>query len=347
MLRHLAVAAWRNLLANRVQSAIAIMLLVLPLASPALAADIAGTWQTTLRGGRIVMRVSGSETDGWQATSYAIDKWPDVIFVDPLAFDGTQVRFSIARLRASFAGTLGTDGGTLTGTWTDVERLPLEYRRASPGSAWLVDTSPHRSRSVTTDDGIRIEVLDWGGEGRPLIFIPDVGDSAHVFDSFVPELAANFQIYGISRRPAGNFSATRLGDDVLAVMTALKLERPILVGHGFAAAELNSIAGRYPEKIAGLIYLDADADQILAAQLKSTDVPVLAIFATSQSKDLQPSKPVSQQQLENSRDAQMKVLQTGSKRVRVVKLSAQHYLWQTNASGVIFELKKFVNALPK
>jgi non-heme chloroperoxidase len=44
---------------------------------------------------------------------------------------------------------------------------------------------------------------------------------------------------------------------VLAVIDALKLEHPILVGHSIAGEELSSIGSRHPEKVAGLIYLDA------------------------------------------------------------------------------------------
>lgn len=54
-----------------------------------------------------------------------------------------------------------------------------------------------------------------------------------------------------------NYSADRLGDDVLAVLDALKLDRPILVGHSIAGEELSSIGSRHPERVAGLVYLDA------------------------------------------------------------------------------------------
>jgi non-heme chloroperoxidase len=61
---------------------------------------------------------------------------------------------------------------------------------------------------------------------------------------------------------ASGYSATddaadRLGDDVMAVIDALKLNRPILVGHSLAGAELSSVASRYPGRVAGLVYLDA------------------------------------------------------------------------------------------
>src|SRR6202020_779899 len=74
-------------------------------------------------------------------------------------------------------------------------------------------------------------------------------------------------VYAITRRgfkPSSvplptdeNYDADRLGDDVLAVMDALKLDRPVLAGHSIAGEELSSVSTRHPEKVAGLIYLDA------------------------------------------------------------------------------------------
>jgi non-heme chloroperoxidase len=58
--------------------------------------------------------------------------------------------------------------------------------------------------------------------------------------------------------PDGNtYAADRLGDDVLAVLAALELNRPVLVGHSIAGEELSSIGSRHPESVGGLVYLDA------------------------------------------------------------------------------------------
>ena len=53
------------------------------------------------------------------------------------------------------------------------------------------------------------------------------------------------------------YSADRLGDDVIAVIDRLNLQLPILVGHSIAGEELSSIGSRHPEKVSGLVYLDA------------------------------------------------------------------------------------------
>jgi pimeloyl-ACP methyl ester carboxylesterase len=73
-----------------------------------------------------------------------------------------------------------------------------------------------------------------------------------------------YHVYGITRRgfgkssaPSSGYSADRLGDDVLAVMDSLALNKPVLVGHSIAGEELSSIGSWHPEKIAGLVYLEA------------------------------------------------------------------------------------------
>jgi pimeloyl-ACP methyl ester carboxylesterase len=131
------------------------------------------------------------------------------------------------------------------------------------------DSSAHKVQFVTVEEGVQLEVLDWGGTGRPLIFLAGAGDTAHAFDNFAPKFTGQNHVYGITRRgfgasskpaPAnGNYSADRLGDDVLAVMQSLGIERPVLVGHSVAGEELSSIGSRFPNKVSGLVYLDAVA----------------------------------------------------------------------------------------
>jgi len=191
-------------------------------------------------------------------------------------YDGASLDFGLRKRSAAIdAGTVlpnVTDG--FTGRAPDLGALELgspapRYGPVPPGFAELTavawkDPSPHWVRYVTVAQGVSLEVLDWGGTGKPLVLLAGFGNSAHVFDDFATKLTRDYHVYGITRRgfgassmPTERFGSNRLGDDVLAVLDALAIERPVLAGHSLGGLELSSIATRYPERVAGLIYLDA------------------------------------------------------------------------------------------
>src|SRR5260370_11622222 len=74
--------------------------------------------------------------------------------------------------------------------------------RSQQPPAWK-DPSPHITQFVTVDKNVRLEVLDWGGSGRPLVLLAGGGDTAHVFDDFAPQLTPTLHVYGITRRGVG------------------------------------------------------------------------------------------------------------------------------------------------
>ena len=238
------------------------------------AQDISGVWQGTLlaRQGplRTVLKISKSDEGGWSALMYSIDQSrdPGGTRVTSITLQDSILRYSIDRINGSYEGKLSADGTSIAGTWTQNNGpRQLNFQRPTKETAWTVDSSIHSVQFITVEAGIKLEVLDWGGSGRPLVLLAGLGNTAHVFDSFADKLTASYHAYGITRRgfgassspiPAnGNYSADRLGDDVLAVIAALKLNRPVLVGHSIAGEELSSVGSRHPDKIAGLIYLDA------------------------------------------------------------------------------------------
>src|ERR1043165_6409226 len=115
------------------------------------------------------------------------------------------------------------------------------------------DNSPHRSSFVRVEKAVQLEVLDWGGAGRPVVLLSGQGATAHDFDDFAPKLASSYHVYAITRRgfgnssaPATGYDADELGDDVLAVIDSLRLRRPVLAGHSIAGEELSSIGSRHP-----------------------------------------------------------------------------------------------------
>src|SRR5258707_14028911 len=72
----------------------------------------------------------------------------------------------------------------------------------SQSTLWR-DPSPHTTQLVSVDKDVRLEVLDWGGSGRPVILLAGGGDTAHVFDEFAPKLAGHYHVDWITRRRLG------------------------------------------------------------------------------------------------------------------------------------------------
>jgi pimeloyl-ACP methyl ester carboxylesterase len=240
-------------------------------ASSLYAQDISGDWQGALKTPaaelRIVLHIAQETGGGWKATLFSIDQGPDGFAANSVTLQGPTLRFAVDQIRGAYDGKLSTDGASIDGTWTQGGPLPLKFQRATKETAWQIDPSPHTAQFITVDQDVKLEVLDWGGSGRPVVLLTGLGNNAHVFDKFAPKLTSTYHVYGITRRGFGassspapssvNYSADRLGDDVLAVIDSLKLNRPVLVGHSIAGEELSSVGSRHPEKVAGLIYLDA------------------------------------------------------------------------------------------
>jgi pimeloyl-ACP methyl ester carboxylesterase len=156
---------------------------------------------------------------------------------------------------------------------------PQARPQPDAGPPWA-DPSPHRARFVTVAPGVRLEVLDWGGQGSPVVFLSGLQDVAHGFDDFAPQFTDRHHVLAITRRgygassrpPSGYDLATRVAD-LTAVLDSLRLTRVALVGHSIAGDELTAFAGTHPERVTRLVYLDAAYDHSEVARLIQTFPP--------------------------------------------------------------------------
>jgi non-heme chloroperoxidase len=138
------------------------------------------------------------------------------------------------------------------------------------------DRSPHRIEFVTVEPNVKLEVLDWGGAGHPVVLLAGY-QTAHIFDDFAVKLSSFCHVYGITRRgfgassrPATGYDAERSADDVLAVLDSLNIQKPILAGHSFGGNDLNTIGSHHSSRIAGLIYLNSGEDGTLGPAIWRT-----------------------------------------------------------------------------
>lgn len=107
-----------------------------------------------------------------------------------------------------------------------------------------------------------LRVRDTGGEGpATVVLLHDFLDGTEVWDGLLPGLAGTARAvrvqqrgHGDSTAPEGACSVDDLAADVVALLGALGVDRPVvLVGHRFGALVAAKAALRAPERAAGLV----------------------------------------------------------------------------------------------
>lgn len=126
----------------------------------------------------------------------------------------------------------------------------------------------YQTKFVSGSTKNKIEIVDFGGTGKPILFLTGLGNSAYVFADFAPKFCDKFHVYVMSRRGFGGseqttngYSIDTLSMDILAVTKALNFSKVILVGHSIAGDEISKFASSYPDKVDKVIYLDAAFDR--------------------------------------------------------------------------------------
>jgi len=109
---------------------ILILLTLVAAASAALAQDVAGDWQGTMRTGmgelRLVLHVTKNGDGSLKATIDSPDQNSAGVAIDSITLDGNKIRLASAPLKASYEGSLkGSDA--IKGTWTQMQqKFPLD-----------------------------------------------------------------------------------------------------------------------------------------------------------------------------------------------------------------------------
>lgn len=120
---------------------------------------------------------------------------------------------------------------------------------------------------VAIDGGHRLNVFDHGA-GRPVVLVHGLPGSAHDWRPLPDQLAAaGFRVirydrsgYGhsSSRRPEASHSVAANAADLLGLITALDLQRPILVGWSYGGGVALSAAAQAPPQVGALLLVGSD-----------------------------------------------------------------------------------------
>ena len=111
-------------------------------------------------------------------------------------------------------------------------------------------------------DGISLHQLEYGA-GEPLVVIPGITSPAITFAFMAEQLADDRRVIvldvrgrGESDHPPSGFTLPDYAGDVVAVIDALGLSRPALLGHSMGARIAGAVAVLHPEHAGPVVLVD-------------------------------------------------------------------------------------------
>lgn len=121
------------------------------------------------------------------------------------------------------------------------------------------------STTVVAGPAGKLMVTSEGDGGMPVLFIHDnAADHTHwaATQQGLQSRTVSFDLRGLgdSGGAHGPFDVEAAVEDVAAVAQTTLPERFVLVGHGFGAAVAGAYAVYYPDRVAGLLYVEAPGD---------------------------------------------------------------------------------------
>ncbi len=112
-------------------------------------------------------------------------------------------------------------------------------------------------------NGINLHYRDWGGSGQPVVLLHGLASTCHIWDLVAPMLAEEFAVvavdqrgHGESDKPDYGYDFATVGQDLLGVIEALNLDKPVIVGHSWGADVALEFAVAHPALPRGICFVD-------------------------------------------------------------------------------------------
>ncbi|MCP4692672.1 MAG: alpha/beta hydrolase [Desulfobacterales bacterium] len=116
-------------------------------------------------------------------------------------------------------------------------------------------------------DGVEIQLAEWEGGGEDVVCVHGLTANCRCWDVIAPAIAPTHRLLavdlrgrGLSDKPRTGYSEEHHIRDLIRVMDDLQLERAVLMGHSLGGYIAMGCAARHPERVKGLILLDAGGE---------------------------------------------------------------------------------------
>ena len=112
-------------------------------------------------------------------------------------------------------------------------------------------------------NGINLHFRDWGGSGRQVVLLHGLASTCHIWDLVAPILAEEFAViavdqrgHGISDKPDSGYDFASVSLDLLGVIEARNMEKPVIVGHSWGADVALEFSVAHPGVAGGICFVD-------------------------------------------------------------------------------------------
>lgn len=148
--------------------------------------------------------------------------------------------------------------------------------------------SPFVARTITVN-GTLLRYIE-AGRGPPILLVHGLGASVYAWRKTIePLAAAGFHVvafdnrgFGASAKPTTGYANAELAALVVALMDSLHFTDAVVVGHSMGGAIAGEVALRYPDRVRGLVLIDAAGYGIREPLvLRLASVPVAGAIATA------------------------------------------------------------------
>jgi pimeloyl-ACP methyl ester carboxylesterase len=118
-------------------------------------------------------------------------------------------------------------------------------------------------------NGINLNYVDWGGQGKNVLLLHGLQDTARNWDHIAQELSKNYHVFALDARghgdsdwSPGNYQFAKYVDDVRAVLEELDLKDTVLIGHSAGGKYAFSHVANDSSRVSGLVIIDMDPDAV-------------------------------------------------------------------------------------
>lgn len=119
--------------------------------------------------------------------------------------------------------------------------------------------------------GLALRVREWPTDGPPIVLAHGLASNSRIWDDVARILADRYRVvafdqrgHGWSERPRDGYTFDKVVGDLIGLLDALNIGRPVLVGHSWGGNVVLACAAAHPDRVRGLVLVDGGFIELAA-----------------------------------------------------------------------------------